>query len=90
MIDCDNLMEREDLRKIVYRRGGALQERLRKKTKGVKNFSRLARPLTTVTYTMGGPECGHLPLQVRPLGRGVEKYEIIELYTGNLRERKYA
>jgi len=86
MIDCDNLMERKDLRKIVYRKKGALQERLRKKTKGVKTFSRLARPLTTATYTMGGPECGHLLLQVWPLGKGVEKYEIIELYTGNLRE----
>jgi len=55
MTDCDNFMERKDLRKVVYGKKGALQERSRKKNKGVNFF---ARSLTSATYPRRAQSAG--------------------------------
>ena len=41
MIDCDQLTERKDMRKILNRKKGVKREKTRKKKRGMKNFHSL-------------------------------------------------
>ena len=62
MIDCDKLIERKDLTKVVKRKKGVEREKGQngRKMGGVKTFSLLARPLTSAyAYQCG---LGVLPL----------------------------
>ena len=68
MIDCDELIERKDLGKVVNRERGAKQGKDRKERKAwsVKNFHRLriTSPIHTHATVL---EYGHLRYQVRAL-----------------------
>jgi len=49
MIDSDNLIERKNLREVVYRKEGGKRAKVRRKEKqAVKPFSMLARPMARV------------------------------------------
>jgi len=63
MIDSDNLIERKNLREVVYRKEGGKRAKVRRKEKqAVKTFSMIPRPMASVyvlVYLSG--------LRVRPL-----------------------
>jgi len=56
MLNCDSLMERGGLRKVVYRKEDVKESKgeKEKKNKGVKTFSWLACPLTSAYVYLRG------------------------------------
>ena len=67
MIYCDKPTEREDMRKVVYKKKEGEKGQEGKKDRDVKKFHspRVTLPMHTRRTT--ALECGHLPLQVRSL-----------------------
>jgi len=68
MIDWWQLSGRKDLRKVVYRKEGVSQGKVRRKEKqvGWKYLQSLRILCLVRTYAPTATESGHIPHQVRP------------------------
>ena len=75
MIDCDELIERKGLRKVVNRKREVKREKTRKEKQGVKTFHSLRVTSPTNARTTAALECEHLSHHVWPLNCYFQQYK---------------